>query len=454
MHGGQIDDIVGLETVDPAIKLLSALQVTDPAKLDLTKLRIKIDSADAEVLKLALITVGLNRDVENLFDPKHSNGAIVKALAQHDDSIVSQYSVWAVLENRKLSINDLGISFDKLESLAPNIQSKLLHVVVDKEADVRIKNDLVIRGTFLPAADAREGLAKGLLGCYYDGLEATTIDWFGQEHEFRIKELLAEHFGRFADVCAPYEDEAFSILDAEPKLARRLRLGAEGKRLYGKIRAREGDGGTLDLFKMPVGDALLGGAPNLMSKAPSKSVLVLNASPRDETRLRLDEEARDLSEELQKVRDAKLVLNVVHHWAVRVDQIQTAILNSKPVVLHFSGHGGRGVLCFEDRLGNAKEITANAFEELCRLCASSVECVVLSACYSDSIASGVSKHIRVVVGCDGSIADDASIAFSRAFYRALANGLAFRESFDWAVNEVRLNLGDAEANKFSIKVRR
>ena len=65
---------------------------------------------------------------------------------------------------------------------------------------------------------AREGLAKGVKGHFYDGLEGVTLDWYGQEKNRVIRGHLAEHFSRFADECAPYETMAMRINEEEPRL--------------------------------------------------------------------------------------------------------------------------------------------------------------------------------------------------------------------------------------------
>ena len=197
IYNGNLESVSCLKSVDPAIKTLAALQTTSPKRLDLTSFRINIDKADVEVLKLALITIGLNKDIENLFDPRHSNGALVKALGQHDDKIVRQYSVWSVLENDKLTIDDLGIPFSAIDKELPNVQAKLLQLAAEREKDVKRLADIISAGSCNEHPEAQEGLAKGLLETHYDGLEEVTIGWFDVEESPDIRELLAEHFARF-----------------------------------------------------------------------------------------------------------------------------------------------------------------------------------------------------------------------------------------------------------------
>ena len=60
MYRGSIDEIEALHDIDPVVWKLAALQNTDPNKIELDGLKINIDIAAAPILRLALITVGLN----------------------------------------------------------------------------------------------------------------------------------------------------------------------------------------------------------------------------------------------------------------------------------------------------------------------------------------------------------------------------------------------------------
>jgi hypothetical protein len=183
---------------------------------------------------------------------------------------------------------------------------------------------------------------------------------------------------------------------------------------------------------------------------PPIKTLILSAAPKNTMRLRLDEEARDLKEKLRAVQNKAVDVVVVNEWAVRVDQIQDALFNEKPQVLHFSGHGDTGILVFEDRNGKAAPVDAKAFAELISLHADSVKCVILSACYSEDVAKAVRAHVPWVIGCDQSIADNAAIAFSRAFYRALANGENYDKAFRHGRNEIALERMPNEADKYKL----
>ncbi|MCI1000678.1 CHAT domain-containing protein [Ochrobactrum sp. C6C9] len=450
LYHGNLEAVPGLSVLDPSVRLLAAMQTTDAHKLDLSRLTIDIDKADKEILKLALLVIGLNKDIQNLLHPRHSNGTIVKQLGQHDDPIVRQYSVWSVMENRHLTLADLGIPFDTIGSQPANVQAKLLQLAAERENDLKLRHQIIHEGTFNDIPEARLGLAKGLLHSYYDGLEDLTIRWFDVEENPDVLALVAEHFARFSDECGPYFEKALEIVEATPKLTERILLGAEGRSLYVKIKGSNRANAIADLFGIPSDlAAMFQQTTPTLGKKLSMKVLFLAAAPLDEGRLKIDKEASDLKEQLAQVRDAKIMLNVENAWAIRTDQLQREVLNTKPDILHFSGHGDKGMLIFEDAGGNAVEVSGEALAGLIELMPM-IKCVVLNACFSDSVSKLVAPHVEAVIGCDKSISDTAAILFTRAFYRALAHGQPFQRSFEMAKNDLNLNGLAKEGEKYKI----
>ena len=178
-----------------------------------------------------------------------------------------------------------------------------------------------------------------------------------------------------------------------------------------------------------------------------RTLLILAANPKGTERLRLDEEVKKIEQGLErsKRRDQfKLVVK----WAVTDDDLRRAMLDNEPEIVHFSGHGvgsgqggsqGRdfvpdqedesGGLAFEDDSGQVQLISGDALARLFELCADSVKCVVLNACYSEDQANAISQHIDYVVGMKKAIGDEAAIKFAVGFYDALGAGRNFETAF-------------------------
>ncbi len=446
MHRGNYNDAIVLQKIDPVIWQLAALQTTDPKKLDLSNLRVDIDQADSETLKLALITVGTNRDIPEMFHPRFENGVLVGKLNQHDHPIVQQYSVWAIIENKKLSISDLSIKYDTIDAYPNNVQSKVYQLIGGSEPDLRKRFDMTNRGSVVSDAEVREGLAKGIKDTYYDGLEEVTLEWFDTETDSSVRGSLAEHFSKKASESPLYRQKSLEIYEIHTDLRSRILLGSEGSALYGELKTfRSGD-----LFEsLETEGALTESITRQISmsiKENSVRVLLMSVCPDGD--LRIDREFRDLKEKVNIIQNKKRNVMFEIAGAVRTDQIQDHLLNFNPNFIHFSGHGSLGKLYFEDEFGKSVPVSDDALVSVFEMLRGQVKCAVFNACYSDSINRKLKSYVKYLVGCDGEIDDRAAIIFSRSFYQAIASGKSIPDAFGWGVAGVRTGGFEREAQKY------
>lgn len=189
---------------------------------------------------------------------------------------------------------------------------------------------------------------------------------------------------------------------------------------------------------------------------PKIKILVLAANPVNTSQLRLGEEVRSIQEELEraKYRDR---FELISQWAVRVKDLSRALLDHKPQIVHFSGHGigsqGDSTrklsplpedaaepegLVLEDDQGRARLVSTDALAGLFELFQNEVKCVVLNACYSEVQARAIHQHIDCVVGMNKAIGDRAAIEFATEFYKALATGRSFDFAYQFARNALDL----------------
>ena len=167
-------------------------------------------------------------------------------------------------------------------------------------------------------------------------------------------------------------------------------------------------------------------------------ILFLAADPTDAVRLRLGQELRDIREKLQLSRHRD-IFSIESRESVRAGDISQAIFDVEPQIVHFSGHGtSAGELCFEDSQGKTKPVKPDALANLFKLVASQVSCVVLNACYSETQAKSIAKHIPFVIGMNQAIGDNAAIAFSVGFYKALGAGRSVKDAYEFACVEIQL----------------
>ncbi|MBW4597393.1 MAG: CHAT domain-containing protein [Brasilonema angustatum HA4187-MV1] len=168
-----------------------------------------------------------------------------------------------------------------------------------------------------------------------------------------------------------------------------------------------------------------------------KTILILAANPTNTARLQLDKEVREIEEGLQRASNGGQ-FRLVKKGAVRSRDFYRAILEHRPQIVHFCGHGtGVDGIVLEDDTGQPTQIDKDALSKLFKLFAvKGVECVVLNACYSEVQAEGISQYIKYVIGMNQTIGDKAAIAFAVAFYDALGASETVEFAFDLGCSQL------------------
>lgn len=198
-----------------------------------------------------------------------------------------------------------------------------------------------------------------------------------------------------------------------------------------------------------------------VSDDPPKTILFLAANPISTHQLRLDEEIREIEAGLQRSRYRDRFI-LQQRWALRPMDLRRALLECKPQIVHFAGHGiGRttaaqsaeakrkisfadGTEAFdegvvlEDTAGQPKLVRTEALSALFELLADSVECVVLNACYSEQQAKAIAQHIPHVIGMNQAIGDRAAIEFAIGFYDALGAGESVEFAYRLGCNAIQM----------------
>lgn len=169
-----------------------------------------------------------------------------------------------------------------------------------------------------------------------------------------------------------------------------------------------------------------------------KRILILAANPKTTQPLRLDEEVREIDAGLQRAKKREQ-FDLKQQWAVRVRDVSRSLLDYKPQIVHFSGHGGGDSgLALENETGEVQFVNAEALSGLFELFANQIECIVLNACYSEVQAAAIVQHIPYVIGMDKAIGDKAAIAFAVSFYDALGAGESVEFAYRLGCNAIQL----------------
>ena len=165
-----------------------------------------------------------------------------------------------------------------------------------------------------------------------------------------------------------------------------------------------------------------------ISTRNKKTILFLAANPKNTTPVDLQKEAMEIAEGLQRSQKRDK-FQLEQQWAVTPREMQRAVLDYKPEIVHFSGHGaGESGLALEDDMGQIKLVNAKALAALFEAFKEYVECVILNACYSEVQAEAIARHIPYVIGMNQAVGDQAAREFAVGFYDTLAAG----ESIEFA----------------------
>ncbi|PSB43228.1 hypothetical protein C7B80_24925 [Cyanosarcina cf. burmensis CCALA 770] len=167
-------------------------------------------------------------------------------------------------------------------------------------------------------------------------------------------------------------------------------------------------------------------------------ILILTSNPRGTTVLDIDTEMREIMEGLRRSENRDR-FSLEFRVAVRPHDLQRALLDVKPNIVHFCGHGtGERGIVLENETGGEHIVSTEALADLFEILADSLECVILNACYSEEQAEEIVKHINYVIGMNQAIPDEAAIAFSIGFYDGLGAGKSIEVAYQLGCNTINL----------------
>ena len=154
-------------------------------------------------------------------------------------------------------------------------------------------------------------------------------------------------------------------------------------------------------------------------------VLFLASNPIGSGQLDLNKEYATIKEKMAEVYQGNL-FEVAKENHVSLGDLEKHLLNYKPHIVHFSGHGDeQGNIIVDRGDHSAVPVPWDALSELFRTLAKygrGVRCVVLNACFTDRSADAIAESVPCVVGMRNEIRDQSAIEFAAGFYRAIASG--------------------------------
>ena len=164
------------------------------------------------------------------------------------------------------------------------------------------------------------------------------------------------------------------------------------------------------------------------------SVLYLASNPLNTEPLRLDEEFREISAALVGTE-----LTLFPKFAVRLQDLQPALLEVDPTLVHFTGHGDeQGDLLLENAIGYPEAVPADCLGDALALCSAKARCVILNACNTAIQAKTLASVVEAVIGVEGTISVGAARIFVIHFYRGIASRLDISRAFHIALNQMAM----------------
>lgn len=181
-------------------------------------------------------------------------------------------------------------------------------------------------------------------------------------------------------------------------------------------------------------------------------VLFLASNPIDQQQLRLDEEARAISEMIRKSKHRDSV-RFETCWAVQPIDLLQAINEYKPSIIHFSGHGSdNDEIVFQTSEGQTKIVSKDAIVQTMMASSNEIRLVFFNTCYSKNQAEAVSEYVEATIGMNTTIGDEAARIFSSQFYSSIGFGLSVEKSFEQARALLMLeNINEEETPELFIK---
>lgn len=155
--------------------------------------------------------------------------------------------------------------------------------------------------------------------------------------------------------------------------------------------------------------------------------------------LQLGDDVREVRERVEAATH-EFVMEFDWRLAARTEDLVKALRQTRPQVVHFSGHGeNEGLVLTAPGGRGARLVDAEAVRRIFEVFRHRVRLVILSACYSKEQAEAIADVVGCAIGTSGRIEDADAILFNAAFYSAIACGESVQAAFDQASAELELS---------------
>lgn len=173
-----------------------------------------------------------------------------------------------------------------------------------------------------------------------------------------------------------------------------------------------------------------------------KKILLFQANPQGTENLNLNSEIKTIKQVLDSASNRDN-FHIEMQLATTYEDLQKYLLRENPHILHFCGHGngnGEPGLYLLDKTEDPSLLQTEVLVNLVRILVEknqNLECVLLNACYSYTIAKDLSKYVNYAIGMYGLIPDDVAIKFSYSLYTSLGEGCSIEDAYKLGINAIQ-----------------
>lgn len=165
-------------------------------------------------------------------------------------------------------------------------------------------------------------------------------------------------------------------------------------------------------------------------------ILVIASNPDGTDPLKLDKEIEAIRTALRGSKHREQI-RLEPVLSSKQQKILDAVLDHRPTVVQFSGHGTKtSKLVFETDGGQPHLVEADVLGPFFQVFSEHVRCVVLNACYTLELATAIGEHVDYVIGVEKGLPDPVAIQFAATFYSALGGGQTIENAYALGVNAI------------------
>jgi len=176
--------------------------------------------------------------------------------------------------------------------------------------------------------------------------------------------------------------------------------------------------------------ATRGHSPDVRAARKRVKILFFAANIPSGDRLALDREFRAIEQSIHAARHRD-IFQLIPKFAAQVGDLQQALLEHRPDVVHFACHGSaQAELFLLTEAAEAAPVPADALVSMFRVLRDNLALVVLNACFASEQASAIRQSVGLSIGMSQRVEDRVAITFASALYGALAYGRSVREAFE------------------------